>query len=162
MPIETCVLVNKNRTLRVLNLPAHLVPELSTRMVIGTQVHDPKTGERQLHAKKANVSGSLTFMPAGTPGSSLEVPRAVLRAPEVQAAIKRKEIGLEEPKPSAPVAAEEKKDESPPTGQQTTPLLTEGNEQAAAPDAAAASETASTDASDKATRARPARTPKEG
>jgi hypothetical protein len=160
MPIETCVLVNKNRTLRVLNLPAHLVPELSTRMVIGTQAHDPKTGERQLQAKRANVSGSLTFMPAGMEGSKLEVSRAVLRAPEVQAAIRRKEIGLEEPKPAAP--AEEKKDEPPPTGSQqnTPPLLTEGGQPAPQQDPPAA-ETASTDTSDKATPARNARNPKQ-
>ncbi len=91
-------LANQTRVVQVLNLPAHVVPELSVRMVTGHTVHDTavrtengrriRGGERTLRKRTARVGGSITLQPKGCEGDMVrDLPESVLMAEEVQRAI---------------------------------------------------------------------------
>lgn len=99
---ETCILVNRTKQLRVYNLPHAVVPEAATMRVVATREHNPKTGERIFKPHRRPVSGSITLLPSGT---SPPQPMSVLRSPDIQAALKRKEIEVKYPsKQQAPDA----------------------------------------------------------
>lgn len=104
-PVPTCTLANNMPGMQVFNLPHALVPERASMAVVGTRPHNPKTGQRQVRAHKRPISGSLTFLGKGKKGDTLEgLPRTVLRAPEVKAALAAGELLLVEAK-AAPAAS---------------------------------------------------------
>lgn len=91
-------LANQTRMVQVLNLPAHLVPELSTRGRVATTVHDTavrseggrrvRGGERSVRTRTTRIAGSITLQPKGYPGDIVrDLPPSILLAPEVQRAL---------------------------------------------------------------------------
>ena len=86
--MNTVTLANQSRTTLVLNLPHHIVPELSSRGTVGTRDHDAKSGDRTVRAHRKKISGSITLMPKGIDGDIVRgLPASVLKAPDVQRAL---------------------------------------------------------------------------
>lgn len=86
--VRTVELANQTRFIQVLNLPHDVVPEMSSRGIVGTRDHDPVSGERPVRVHKKCISGSITLMPKGTEGDIVRgLPPSVMQAPDVQRAL---------------------------------------------------------------------------
>lgn len=129
---DTITLRNRRKRQLVINLPHGDVPELASVGVVATREHDatpvrgprdtssPNAGARTLRVERRALSGSLTLTARGCHEGgdyARDLPRSVLRAPEVQRATRGPDPDVEvvEPKPtveaaeSAPDPAPEKK-----------------------------------------------------
>lgn len=93
---------NRSRRALVLNLPYDMCgePSFCHRQMRG-KVVQMSDGSKQVAPQKARLSTSLTIL-AGECKKGL--PEAVLRAPEVQAAVKRGALRVESPKAEKPEA----------------------------------------------------------
>lgn len=105
---ETCFITNKTKGILVLNLPHHVVPEHAKMGVVGVRIASTKTTkveggrtyreiERKVHAHKKPISGSVTLLGRGRKGDTVEVSRSAVHAPDVKAAVARKEIAIDDP-----------------------------------------------------------------
>jgi hypothetical protein len=105
---ETCLITNKTKAILVLNLPHHVVPEHAHMGVVGVRVSTTKSTkveggrtfreiERKVHAHKKPISGSVTLLGRGRKGDTAEVARTAIHAPDVKAALARKEITIDDP-----------------------------------------------------------------
>lgn len=110
---ETCLITNKTKRILVLNLPHHVVPEHAKMGVVGVRVATTKSTkvengrkyreiERKVHAHKKPISGSVTLLAGGTKGDTAEVARSAIHAPDIKAALKRKEIAISDPPAEKP------------------------------------------------------------
>ena len=106
--LETCLITNKTKGILVLNLPHHVVPEHAKMGVVGVRVATTKSTkveggrtyreiERKVHAHKKPISGSVTLLGRGRKGDTVEVARSAVHAPDIKAALARKEIVIDDP-----------------------------------------------------------------
>jgi hypothetical protein len=105
---ETCLITNKTKGILVLNLPHHVVPEHARMGVVGVRISTTKSTkvekgrtyreiERKVHAHKKPISGSVTLLAKGKKGDTAEVARSAIHAPDIKAALARKEIVIDDP-----------------------------------------------------------------
>jgi len=96
----------------VINLPRLYVPEAAQQTRVARSVND--ADPRAISVRTEVVSGSVTLTAAGTPGCEVAVSASVLRAPDVQKALRASPplVAFVEDKvetSGAPPAPEEKK-----------------------------------------------------
>lgn len=96
--MATVEITNLTKFQQVLNLPAHIVPEVSTPSVVGTTtvettvVRDGKRitrgGEKKVHARRVRLGGSVTLQPKGEKEDTERgLPLSVQQAPDIIAAL---------------------------------------------------------------------------
>jgi hypothetical protein len=116
MPSDTITLRNRTKRLLVLNLPHAVVPEAAAMTVVGVREHDatpvkgpadgtsPNAGAKTLKTFRRPVSGSVTLTARGCAekGDRAEgLPRSVLQAPDVKAALRKGDVEVVEEAPAA-------------------------------------------------------------